>query len=94
MPWVAADGVDNYDALTKTVCRAQVYGEARPELVAWCADQKLPLQTFAWAAPYARAGLSRNALYLLRPDTYIGLADESGSVEALHSYLRKGPISH
>jgi 2-polyprenyl-6-methoxyphenol hydroxylase-like FAD-dependent oxidoreductase len=94
MPWVAVDGVDNYDALAKTVWQAQVYGEARPELVAWCADQKLPLQTFAWASPYARAGLAQNALYLLRPDTYVGLADESGSAEALRSYLREGPISH
>ena len=94
MPWVAVDGVDNYDALTKTVWQAQVYGEARPELVAWCADQKLPLQTFPWASPYARAGLAQNALYLLRPDTYVGLADESGSAEALRSYLRKGPISN
>ena len=94
MPWVAVDGVDNYDALTKTVWQAQVYGEARPDLVAWCADQKLPLQTFAWASPYARAGLAQNALYLLRPDTYVGLADESGSAEALRSYLRKGPISN
>jgi 2-polyprenyl-6-methoxyphenol hydroxylase-like FAD-dependent oxidoreductase len=94
MPWVAVDGVDNYDALTRTVWQAQVYGEARPELVAWCANQKLPLQTFAWASPYARAGLAQDALYLLRPDTYVGLADESGSAEALHSYLRKGPFSH
>src|SRR5271154_6900843 len=94
MPWVVVDSVDNYDALTKTVWQAQIYGEARPELVAWCAGQKLPLQTFAWAPPYARAGLAQNALYLLRPDTYVGLADESGSAEALRSYLGKGPISN
>jgi hypothetical protein len=27
----------------------RVYGAARPELAAWCADQKLPLETFPWA---------------------------------------------
>ena len=83
MPWVVVDGVDNYDALTKTVWQAQVYGVALPDLVAWCADKKLPLQTFPWAPAYARVGLAQNALYLVRPDTYVGLADETGSAAAL-----------
>ena len=30
----------------------------------------------------------RNALYLLRPDTYVALADASGSPSALESYFR------
>jgi 2-polyprenyl-6-methoxyphenol hydroxylase-like FAD-dependent oxidoreductase len=94
MPWVVVDGLDNWDALTKPVWQAQVYGVARPELVAWCADEKLPLQVFPWASSYARAGLAQNALYLLRPDTYVGLANESGSAEALRSYFRQGPISN
>ena len=94
MPWVVVDGVDNYDALAKTVWQAHVYGVALPELVAWCADNKLPLHTFPWSPPYARAGLAENALYLLRPDTYVGLADETGSAEGLRSYLGKGPMSN
>jgi 2-polyprenyl-6-methoxyphenol hydroxylase-like FAD-dependent oxidoreductase len=94
MPWVVVDGVDNHDALTKPVWRAQVYGVALPDLVAWCAEKKLPLQTFPWAPACARAGLAQNALYLLRPDTYVGLADEAGSVAALRSYLRNGPMSN
>jgi len=94
MPWIVAEGVDNYDALAKTVWQAHVYGVALPKLVAWCADNKLPLQTFPWSPPYGRAGLAENALYLLRPDTYVGLADETGSPEGLRSYLEKGPISN
>ena len=80
--------------LKKTAWQAQVYGAARPELVAWCADQKLGLQTFPWAPQYARAGLARDALYLLRPDTYVGLADETGSADVLRSYIRSGPTSN
>jgi hypothetical protein len=30
----------------------------------------------------------RNALYLLRPDTYVALADARGSPAALESYFR------
>ncbi len=90
MPWVVVDGVDNHRELVKTAWQAQVYGTARPDLAAWCADRKLPLTTFPWASPYARAGLVENALYLLRPDTYVGLADAAGSVEALASYWPVG----
>jgi 2-polyprenyl-6-methoxyphenol hydroxylase-like FAD-dependent oxidoreductase len=86
MPWVVADGVDNQRDSTGTTWQAQVYGAARPELVAWCADRKLPLIVFPWLPPCARAGLAENALYLLRPDTYVGLADEAGSLEALGAY--------
>ena len=65
-----------------------------PQLVAACAERKLPLQIFPWAPAYARAGLAENAVYLLRPDTYVGLADETGSAEALQSYLRNGPMAN
>jgi 2-polyprenyl-6-methoxyphenol hydroxylase-like FAD-dependent oxidoreductase len=94
MPWVVVDGVDNYAGLTKTAWQAHVYGAARPELAAWCADQKVPLKVFPWAPQCAQAGLARDAVYLLRPDTYVGLADESGSADVLRSYLRKGAMSN
>jgi hypothetical protein len=42
---------------------------------------------FAWRSKYERAGLTRDTLYLVRPDTYIGLVDRSSSVETLHRYL-------
>jgi hypothetical protein len=32
--------------------------------------------------------LARDALYLLRPDTYVALADASGAASALDSYFR------
>jgi hypothetical protein len=35
----------------------------------------------------SRAGLRRNAVYLIRPDGYVGLADPAGSATAIASYL-------
>jgi hypothetical protein len=32
-----------------------------------------------------QAGLARDALYLLRPDTYVGLADETDSADVLEA---------
>ena len=34
-----------------------------------------------------RAGLLRNAVYLIRPDGYVGLADAGGSASVISGYL-------
>ena len=41
------------------------------------------------AASIRAAGLARDALYLLRPDTYVALADPSGAPEAVDRYCAK-----
>jgi 2-polyprenyl-6-methoxyphenol hydroxylase-like FAD-dependent oxidoreductase len=87
LPWVVIDGIDNFLPLTAMDWQVHVYGVATPELAAWCAAQDLPLHIFGWRHAYQAAGLERNALYLLRPDTYVGLADASGSPSALQRYF-------
>jgi hypothetical protein len=63
-----------------------VYGSPAVGLPAWCETRKIPLHIFEWTNAYGAAGLARDALYLLRPDTYVGLADPSGSVAAVDAY--------
>jgi hypothetical protein len=87
LPWVAVDGRDNYAPLTSLDWQVHVYGETSPSLAAWCAQHDLPLHAFAWRPQYAEAGLARGALYLLRPDTYVALADPGGSRDALARYF-------
>jgi hypothetical protein len=52
-----------------------------------CEERKLPLHTFPWRPEMVRTGLRRNAVYLVRPDGYVALADPGGSSGALSSYL-------
>jgi hypothetical protein len=40
---------------------------------------------FRWSTVAERAGLKRNALYLIRPDGYVGLAAER--IDELAAYL-------
>jgi 2-polyprenyl-6-methoxyphenol hydroxylase-like FAD-dependent oxidoreductase len=87
LPWVAVDGVDNFAPLTSVDWQVHVYGEASVALAAWCRQHSLPLHVFAWRPEYAGAGLARNALYLLRPDTYVALAEPGGSPDALARYF-------
>jgi len=66
--------------------QVHVYGVANAELAAWCALHDVPLHVFDWRSEYEAAGLARDALYLLRPDTYVALADTSGAPDALNRY--------
>ncbi|HKW12829.1 MAG TPA: FAD-dependent monooxygenase, partial [Gemmatimonadaceae bacterium] len=75
LPWVAMDGVDNYDSLSAISWQVHVYGTAKDSLVHWCAARGIPLHAFPWAAPHEDAGLARDAAYLLRPDTYVAMAE-------------------
>ncbi len=83
LPWVAVDGGDNFASLADIVWQVHVYGEANAELTTWCEQHRVPLRVFAWRPAYLQAGLQRNGFYLLRPDSYIALADEMGSAETL-----------
>jgi 2-polyprenyl-6-methoxyphenol hydroxylase-like FAD-dependent oxidoreductase len=92
LPWVG----DNFDSLVAMVWQAHVYGAATPALNDWCARERLPLHVFAWRPAHGAAGLARDALYLLRPDSYVGLADPAGDPAAAARYaadrgLKLGP---
>lgn len=87
LPWVSAGGVDNYRPLTAMTWQVHVYGAAGDALASWCARHTIPLHAFAWQPAYADAGLVRDAVYVLRPDTYVALAVKSGAPEALDHYF-------
>jgi hypothetical protein len=43
---------------------------------------------FEWHDEHATAGFARDAIYLIRPDTYVALADNSGSPETIEIYFK------
>ena len=100
LPWAPIKGKDNFASLTAMTWQVHVYGAASAALIAWCADQDMPLVTFDWRSEYEAAGLAQGALYLLRPDTYVALADPSGSPAALdrffadHRFKTRAPAQH
>ena len=86
LPWVMVDGQDNLTSLCELNWQAHVYGKADAELIAWCQAREIPLHLFPWREEYEAAGLERDAVYLLRPDGYVGVAELSGSVMVLEDY--------
>jgi FAD binding domain len=78
LPWVPVDGQDNFASLAAMTWQIHVYGSATEELAHWCVAHDLPVHVFDWRSQFETAGMLRNALYLLRPDSYVGLAGQSG----------------
>jgi 2-polyprenyl-6-methoxyphenol hydroxylase-like FAD-dependent oxidoreductase len=93
LPWAFADGQDNFASLAAMTWQVHVYGSATRELVHWCADHDLPLHMFNWRPEHKTAGLTRNALYLLRPDSYVAVADPSGSAGVLERYATQQKVN-
>jgi len=90
LPWVKLDmneTGDNFTPLAALDWQVHVYGDASPAMQAMCADRKLPLHVFSWRPEMGRAGLQRNAVYLLRPDGHVALANPEGAATPIASYL-------
>ena len=85
LPWVpASQGVlDNFTLLTSLGWQVHVYGDATRSTQTACDERVLPLHVFPWRRATGRAGLQRNAVYLVRPDGYVALADASGRAQRL-----------
>ncbi|HXO20000.1 MAG TPA: FAD-dependent monooxygenase [Thermoanaerobaculia bacterium] len=96
LPWVAPSnggGADNFAALTSLNWQVHVYGEAAPGIETLCAARRLPLHVFPLLPEMRQAGLRRNAVYLVRPDGYVALADADGRGSAIASYLDRRKIT-
>jgi len=89
LPWVTLGSgtTDNFEPLAANAWQVHVYGDATPEVRAACRTRSLPLQVFQWTPDMYRAGLRRDALYLVRPDGYLGLAIDRQDAGSLTSYL-------
>jgi 2-polyprenyl-6-methoxyphenol hydroxylase-like FAD-dependent oxidoreductase len=86
LPWVQSE-LDNFTPLESLDWQVHVYGAATRGLAAICASRGLRLHVFPWSPSAARAGLARNASYLVRPDGHVALADPLQSPARLERYL-------
>ncbi|MEK1886978.1 MAG: FAD-dependent monooxygenase [Phyllobacterium sp.] len=87
LPWAAMPGDDNFATLQAIRWQVHVYGAASADLRNWCMRHGLLLNIFPWRQDYLGTGLARNAMYLLRPDTYVALAAYQQDPDALRCYF-------
>ena len=96
LPWTGTGtgtaGGDNFTPLASLDWQVHVYGEASPPVQDLCAMRGLALREFPWRDDFWRAGLMQDALYLVRPDGYVALAEPNARAEALERFLDKWGI--
>jgi 2-polyprenyl-6-methoxyphenol hydroxylase-like FAD-dependent oxidoreductase len=88
LPWVDfGDGRNNFKPLQSMDWQVHIYGEANEALKAACEKHALPLHVFSYNDAVKKSGLRKDALYLIRPDGYIALIDETGGSAAFEEYM-------
>jgi 2-polyprenyl-6-methoxyphenol hydroxylase-like FAD-dependent oxidoreductase len=88
LPWIElAPGEDNFAPLTSLKWQVHMYGEVQSGVSEACAELRLPLHVFAWQPGMQRAGLQNAAVYLVRPDGYVALADPRADTQRLRQYF-------
>ena len=95
LPWVPPAGLegDNFASLESMKWQVHVYGEPRHGLPEACSELGLAIHRFPWRPETRAAGLERGALYLVRPDGYVALADPDADPRRLREYLDRRGIS-
>ncbi|MBP1851940.1 FAD-dependent oxidoreductase [Rhizobium halophytocola] len=92
LPWLPIGDTDNHASLSSGGWQVHVYGEASPELREWCEENGVACHVFDWREACGKMGLARDALYLIRPDSYVALAEEKADCETLAAYFRDRQI--
>lgn len=87
LPLVQDAERDNFASLALPARQVHVYGDTSDEMRAWCSDHHLALQVFAYTPAHAKAGLACNGFYLLRPDSYVALADPGADPKVIERYF-------
>jgi 2-polyprenyl-6-methoxyphenol hydroxylase-like FAD-dependent oxidoreductase len=91
LPWVepARPGTDdNFTPLRSLDWQTHVYGAQASDLPVLCEARRLPLHVFPSDARAKAAGLRDDAVYLVRPDGYVGaVVDAREAAAGLAGYL-------
>jgi hypothetical protein len=93
LPWAEGPRGGNYARLTSLDWQIHVYGKADPALAAVATAHTIPVHELAFTTSVRRARLREDAMYLVRPDGHVGLAQAKQDPARLESYLTRHGIS-
>ena len=89
LPWTPNASAEESAAMTRIGWQALVYGEVSTAVADWARDRGVPLHLFDFTPAHEHAGLVRDALYLLRPDTYVALIEPRPEPTVLDRYFHE-----
>lgn len=86
LPWVADAEGGNFASLRSLDWQCHVYGTPTPQLEAAAVARRLAVTSLPFGPAASKAGLVKDAAYLIRPDGHIALALPHQDGDALHAY--------
>lgn len=97
LPWLPQEisltgEPDNYEPLGCCCWQVHCYGQPSDDTQQLCKTRALPLCVFPYNHTSQKAGLRKDALYVVRPDGYIGFALADADAAKLTSYLNQWQI--
>jgi FAD binding domain len=97
LPWVPlehaqSEAADNFAYLASLDWQVHCYGEIAASVKAECAARGLASYVFPWSTSIAHSGLMQGAVYLVRPDGHVALAEPDGNATKLAEYLNQHRI--
>lgn len=87
LPYVPGVRGDNFEPLQSLDWQVHVYGEVNAEFRSMHAPTGIPVHAFAWSDAAQKAGLQRNAAYLVRPDGHVALVSPVQEAAPFQRYL-------
>jgi 2-polyprenyl-6-methoxyphenol hydroxylase-like FAD-dependent oxidoreductase len=84
LPWLQS--VHNFEPLISRQWQVHCYGSPATALNNLLSEKNIPFYIFEWGPEAKTAGYQKDAIYIVRPDGYIGLADETGDIIKISAY--------
>ncbi len=93
LPWVImAGGQDNFASLVSMRWQVHIYGKTSVQVKSLCDKRDIEQYVFEWNGMAKNVGLKENAVYVIRPDGYVGMAEPAADVAKIAAYLDKWAI--
>jgi 2-polyprenyl-6-methoxyphenol hydroxylase-like FAD-dependent oxidoreductase len=93
LPWVDYGSSDNFASLQTLDWQVHIYGEANKDFEEAMYSTGIRLKILPANDRSEAAGLQANAVYLIRPDGYLGFVSVTQDAEKLKSYLAEHQIA-
>ena len=87
LPWTPNVSAEETAALAQMTWQVVVYGQASEPLLAWGRESGVAVSVFDYRPDLAATGVAKNAAYLLRPDTYVAVAEAQADPAVLERYF-------
>ena len=94
LPWVKfGEDTDNFAPLISMDWQIHCYGKPSKEVMEICRQRSIPLHAFTYNNTAKEAGLKEDAIYVIRPDGYIGYLALRSNAENLLVYLNNWGVA-